>query len=118
MYLGGTIMKEYANIINESIEAINRSKFEDCHQELTALFEVALSAMKFNLYATIGIKAAPYFSGMDDLLREFRKRNIEVPALIHQLYDYVGNVCSSENISKDRFDTTINYIKMMTDIEW
>lgn len=111
-------MKEYANLINAFIDAINKNKVEDCHQELTTLLEVAFSAMKFNLYSTIGLKASRYFSGMDDLLRDFDVRNMGVVALMHQLSDFVENVCSSENLSKCSFYTTINYIKMMTDIEW
>lgn len=112
-------MKEYANLINAIIDAINRDKVEDCHQELAALVEVAFSAMKFDLFTTLGVtRASYYFSGMDDLLRNFEDRTMGVTALMHQLYNYFKNVCSSENISDDRFVTTMNYIKMMTDIEW
>lgn len=112
-------MKEYANLINAIIDAINRNKVGDCHQELTALVEVAFSAVKFDLFTTLGVeKASNYFSDMNDYLRNFSDKIIGVTALMHQLYNYFKNVCSLENISDDRFVTIMNYIKMMTDIDW
>lgn len=108
-------MKEYANLINDTINAINRDKDTDCHQELASLLEITFSAMKINLYMSIGAtNASKYFSAMDDILREFSSRCIGVNAALDHLSSLNERICEAENFDPANYTTTLNYIKMMT----
>lgn len=108
-------MKEYANLINAFIDAVNRGKTIDCHSELVTLTDIAVAATKFRLYETIGLEACTYLSDLDDLVKKLINREMSIEALLNRANVILETIHEEQHLPIDRFTTTINYIKMMTE---